>query len=267
MKVLFFGDVVGKPGRLALKHFIKQKLDDIHLDFIIANGENAAGGNGITPDIADELFAYGVDAITMGNHVWDKKEIMEFINGEQRIIRPANYPPGTPGQGYRVLTTKTKEKIGIINLSGRVFLSNLDCPFRVGEQIVKEVKLITNNIIIDFHAEATSEKVAFGWFMDGKVSAICGTHTHVQTSDGRILPKGSAYITDIGMTGPKDSVLGVKTELVIQKFLTQMPVRFEIAAGGLLLVNGVFIDIDRNGKATQIEPLNISISAHVEGHR
>lgn len=254
VKILFLGDVVGRPGRQAIKMFLKNYVSEHCIDVVIANGENAAGGNGITKEIAKELFSYGIDALSMGNHIWDKKEVLGFIDNEDRIIRPANYPPGTPGKGYTILKTKKGSKLGLLNLSGRVFLSNLDCPFRIGEQMVKELQAITKNIIVDFHAEATSEKVAFGWFMDGKVSAVCGTHTHIQTSDYRILPKGTAYITDVGMTGPRDSVLGVKSELVIKKFLTQMPVRFEVASG-IMQVNGVVIELFADGKAKHIEPL------------
>ncbi|MDS1029043.1 TIGR00282 family metallophosphoesterase [Bacillota bacterium LX-D] len=257
MKILVLGDIVGKPGRQAVKHFIKNFLQVNEIDLIIANGENAAGGNGITKDTAVELFNSGINVLTMGNHVWDKKEAIKLIDSEYRIVRPANYPPGTPGKGYTVVKTKTGDKVAVLNLSGRVFLSNLDCPFRLGEQLIKEIKQVTNKIIIDFHAEATSEKIAFAWFMDGKVSAIYGTHTHVPTNDFRILPKGTAYITDLGMSGPRDSVLGVKTELAIQKFITQMPVRFEVA-NGPVQVNGIILELMDDGKASKIEPVLVN---------
>ena len=255
VRILFFGDIVGRSGRLAVKIYLdEQDLDQY--DLIIANGENTAGGKGITRDIAEELYALGIDVITMGNHVWDKKDILRFINDEKRLIRPANYPSGTPGKGFTILQSKHDEKIAVINLAGRVFMSNLDYPFRTAELLVKEIKQVTNNIIIDFHGEATSEKLALGWFMAGKVSAIFGTHTHVQTNDARILPGGTAYITDVGMTGPKDSILGVKSDLVLQKFLTQMPVKFEVANGGAAQVNGVVLELDDEGKAISISLIN-----------
>ncbi len=253
LHILMVGDIVGRPGRRAVKqliHPLKKKYD---IDFVIANGENAAGGNGLTQEIAEELLDDGIDFITMGNHTWDKKEILEFIDLEPRLIRPANYPPGTPGKGSAVVKIAKDIKLGIVNLSGRVFLPPLDCPFRTAETIVNILSKETKIIIIDFHAEATSEKIAFGWYMDGKASAVIGTHTHVQTADERILPQGTGYITDVGMTGPRDSVLGVKTDLVISKFITQLPVRFEVATGPAQL-NGVLLHInEKTGKTEYIE--------------
>lgn len=237
------GDIFGKPGRKAVKELIKTYRNQYELDFVIANGENAAGGNGITREIANELYNAQIDFITMGNHTWDKKEIFQFIDTDKKIIRPANYPPGTPGRGLAIVPLSNGLKIGIINLSGRVFLPPLDCPFRVGERIVEEISKETHIIIVDFHAEATSEKIAMGWFMDGKVSAVVGTHTHVQTADERILPYGTGYITDVGMTGPHDSILGVKRDIVIQKFLTQLPARFETAQG-VAQLNAILLEID-----------------------
>lgn len=237
------GDIFGKPGRKAVKELIKTYRNQYELDFVIANGENAAGGNGITREIANELYNAQIDFITMGNHTWDKKEIFQFIDTDKKIIRPANYPPGTPGRGWAIVPLSNELKIGIINLSGRVFLPPLDCPFRVGERIVEEISKETHIIIVDFHAEATSEKIAMGWFMDGKVSAVVGTHTHVQTADERILPYGTGYITDVGMTGPHDSILGVKRDIVIQKFLTQLPARFETAQG-VAQFNAILLEID-----------------------
>jgi metallophosphoesterase (TIGR00282 family) len=254
VKILFFGDVVGRPGRQAIRDFLqRQKLNDY--DLIIANGENSAGGNGITRPIAEELYSLGIDCITLGNHTWDKKEILSFINTERRIVRPANYPPGTPGKGYTILHGRNGGKIAVVNLTGRIFLSNLDCPFRTAEQLTNDIKKVTNQIIVDFHAEATSEKIALGWFMDGKVSAVLGTHTHVQTNDYRVLPKGTAFITDVGMTGPRDSVLGVKPKLIIQRFLTQMPVKFEVAHG-VIQINAVMLELDKDGKAKEIKVIN-----------
>ncbi|MDW7675253.1 MAG: TIGR00282 family metallophosphoesterase [Bacillota bacterium] len=253
MNVLMIGDIVGRPGRTAVIKLVNQLKIEYKIDLVVANGENAAGGNGITKEIYEELLEVGIDVVTMGNHVWDKKEIMSFISAADKLVRPANYPVGTPGQGYKIVTAKSGEKLGVINLSGRVFLSNLECPFTQVNKIVTEIKRITPNILIDFHAEATSEKVAFGWYMDGRVSAVCGTHTHIQTADARILPNGTAYITDVGMTGPRDSVLGVKKELVINKFITHLPVRFEVASGPAQL-NGVVVMIDsQTGKAHNIQ--------------
>ncbi|MHB1418786.1 MAG: TIGR00282 family metallophosphoesterase [Bacillota bacterium] len=257
MKVLMIGDIVGRPGRRAVKQVLPQWIKEHAIDLTIANGENAAGGIGITKEICEELFSYGVDALTMGNHVWDKKDIYSFIDSEPRIVRPANYPPGTPGQGYITVNTRGRDKlkVGVVNLSGRVFLSTLECPFRMGREIIEKLQMQTPIIIVDFHAEATSEKVAMGWYLDGRASAVLGTHTHIQTADARILPRGTAYVTDVGMTGPRDSVLGVEVEAVLQKFLTQMPTRFEVA-GGVPQINAMLVEIDATtGKATGITPL------------
>jgi len=254
VKILFFGDIVGRPGRAAAKTFLTNHVIDEY-DLIIANGENAAGGNGLTLQVAEELYGFGIDCITLGNHAWDKKEIVTFLGNEKRLVRPANYPPGTPGNGYTILNSRHDDKVAVLNLMGRVFLANLDCPFRVAEHVIKEIKQVTNKIIVDFHAEVTSEKIALGWFLDGQVSAVLGTHTHVQTNDYRVLPKGTAYITDVGMTGPRNSVLGVKPELAIQKFLTQMPVRFEVA-NGATQVNAMVLELDEHGKAKSITAIN-----------
>lgn len=254
LNILMIGDIVGRPGRNAVKQYLE--VNSKQYDFIIANGENAAGGKGITPDIVYTLFNSGVDFITMGNHVWDKKEIIKFIEHEPNIIRPANYPPNSPGRGSMVIKLHNKIKIGLINLSGRVFLPALDCPFRTARTLVKEIRKETPIIIIDFHAEATSEKVALGWYLDGQVSAVLGTHTHIQTADERILPQGTAYISDIGMTGPRNSVLGVKKELIIQRFLTQLPTRFEIA-GGEAIFNAISLKIDKSsGKCLHLERIS-----------
>lgn len=253
MRVLMIGDIVGRPGRRAIFDNLSYLRNELNIDFVIANGENAAGGHGITKDIAKQLFAAGVDVFTMGNHVWNKKEIIDYIDKEKRIIRPANYPPGTPGAGYNIFQTKTGESLAVINISGRVFMQELDCPFRKANEIIEQIKDKIPLIFVDFHAEATSEKVAMGWFLDGRVSAVCGTHTHIQTADERILPQGSAYITDVGMTGPRDSVIGVNTEIVLEKFLTQMPRRFEVAETSYQL-NAVIIEADNaTGKAVTIE--------------
>ncbi|KNZ71159.1 metallophosphoesterase [Thermincola ferriacetica] len=252
MRLLMIGDIVGRPGRKAVKETLPGLKKELQVDVVVANGENAAGGTGITQDVANELFNAGIDILTMGNHVWDKKDVFTFIDKEKRIVRPANYPEGTPGLGYTVCEIQNT-KIIIINISGLVFMPNLRCPFRTVAEILEEAQDITPNIFVDFHAEATSEKIALAWYLNGRVTAVCGTHTHVQTADETILPDGTAYITDIGMTGPKNSVLGVKTDLVLQKFLTQMPVRFEVADGPYQF-NAVIIEFDElSGKARNIE--------------
>lgn len=254
MKVLFIGDIVGKTGRLAVKALLPLITNKYKIDLVLANGENAAGGFGITEKVASELFSYGIHILTSGNHIWDKKESIPYIGKEERIIRPMNYPPGVPGFGSTTLMIRGI-KTGIINLSGRVFMSNIDCPFRVGMAEIERIRKETNIIIIDFHAEATSEKIAFGYYVDGKVSAVIGTHTHVQTADEKILPNGTAYITDVGMTGPSDSIIGIDREQIIERFLLQMPKKFETAKGGGIL-SAVVIEIDDNsGKATAIQRL------------
>ena len=230
MHILMIGDIVGRPGRRAVKDNIAAIQREFSIDFTIANGENIAGGSGVTRETANELFGYGIDVLTGGNHIWDKKESFPFIAEEARIIRPANYPPGVPGAGYRIFSAG-EHKVAVVNLLGRVFMPDVDCPFRRAEEIVAELSSATPLIIVDFHAEATSEKMAFGWFLDGKVTAVLGTHTHVQTADERILPGGTAYITDVGMTGPRDAVIGVKKETIITRYFTQLPKRFEVAGG------------------------------------
>ncbi|RQD75421.1 MAG: TIGR00282 family metallophosphoesterase [Candidatus Syntrophonatronum acetioxidans] len=252
MKILMIGDVVGRTGRDCLRDLLAKIKENYEIDLVIANGENAAGGRGITRKVADDLFSYGVDILTSGNHVWDNKEIMEFIDQEERILRPVNYPPNTPGIGYKILWIK-EIPVGIINVMGKVFLSSLDCPFRTLEKVVKELRETTPNIIVDFHAEATSEKIAMGWFLDGQVSAVLGTHTHVQTADERIFPQGTAFICDVGMTGPVNGVIGVKKEAIIKMFLTQLPTKFEFLQESTSQFNGVIVEIDpAKGKAESI---------------
>ncbi|MGI5838321.1 MAG: TIGR00282 family metallophosphoesterase [bacterium] len=253
MRVLMLGDIVGQPGRTITEAMLERLKENYRIDLTIANGENAAGGIGITEPVARELFSIGIDVLTMGNHVWDKKEIFAFIDREPRIVRPLNYPQNPPGKGSLLYETKDGTKTGIISLSGRVYMNNLDCPFQTVAAEVERMRAKTPLIIVDFHAEATSEKVAMGWHLDGKVSVVAGTHTHVQTADERVLPGGTAYITDLGMTGPMNSVIGVKKELVLAKFLTQMPTRFYVAGGDMIL-SGAVIDIDaETGRAKQIE--------------
>lgn len=251
MRILFIGDIVGKPGREAIAAFLPDLQKEYALDLVIANAENASAGRGLTKDVANELYDSGIHFITLGNHVWDQKEILKFIDNENRLIRPANYPMGAPGKGFGFVV-RNGIRTGIINLSGRIFLPPLDNPFTMVIQLINKMAAETNVILVDFHAEATSEKVALGWFLNGKVSAVLGTHTHIQTADARILEQGTAYITDVGMTGPKDSVLGVKKEIIINNFITQMPVRFEVATGPIQ-INAVVIDVDeKTGKANQI---------------
>ena len=235
--VLFLGDVIGKPGRQAAARFLKES----RADFKVINGENMAGGLGITPSLAMEMLEAGADAITTGNHVWRKKEIIPYLMAEQRVIRPLNYPPGAPGFGY-TLVRKNGKAICVANIEGRTFMASLDCPFRSMEEF-----LTTNGdhapVIVDFHAEATSEKIAMGWFLDGRVACVVGTHTHVQTADEKILPQGTGYITDLGMTGPTQSVIGMDTAAVLERFVTQLPQKYEVAKGDLE-VQGVMITID-----------------------
>ncbi len=252
MRLLVIGDIVGKPGRRAVKENLVGLVKEFKVDITIANGENSAGGNGITREVGRELFALGIDVITMGNHVWNHKEIFNYIAQEKRIVRPANYPPGAPGLGVNVFMAKNGTGVAVMNISGRVFMPELDCPFRKVDELLEGLDSGVRVKLLDFHAEATSEKVAMGWYLDGRVSAVCGTHTHVQTADERILPGGTAYITDVGMTGPRDSVIGVKKELVIEKFTTQLPRRFEVANTDYQL-NAVVIDVDEDtGRALDI---------------
>ncbi len=258
MKILFIGDIVGKPGRNAVKEGLSDIVNKLKIDFVIANAENAAGGFGITKAIAEDLFSLGIDILTSGNHIWDKKEAVTYIPKENRLLRPANYPVEVPGTGSIVVNTSAGDKVAVLNLSGRIFMQPLDCPFQVSKREISALKEQTKIIIVDFHAEATSEKSAFGWFLDGKVSAVVGTHTHVQTADERILPKGTAFITDAGMTGPADSVIGVKREQIINKFLTHIPVRFETAKGRSIL-SCVVLDInEKTGTSTSIQRLQFT---------
>lgn len=259
MKILFIGDIVGKPGRQALKGILGRIISEYGIQFTIANGENAAGGMGITPPIAQEILSHGVDVLTSGNHIWAKKEIIPFLNEELRLLRPANYPSEVPGRGAGVYPLGDGRKIGILNLEGRVFMKNLDCPFRIGEKEIGILNRETNIIIVDFHAEATSEKMAMGWFLNGKVSAVLGTHTHVQTCDERILNRGTAYITDVGMTGPLDSVIGIRKQVALERILTHIPWKFDVANDEIEL-QGVIVEIDeKTGKSSGIERLRVSL--------
>ncbi|MCL6580670.1 MAG: TIGR00282 family metallophosphoesterase [Firmicutes bacterium] len=256
MRVLAIGDIVGRPGRRILASRLPGLRKELDVDFVVANAENAAGGVGITADIGQELLDLGIDLLTMGNHAWGKREAYEFLDNEPRIIRPANYPDGAPGRGWTVVRSRSGVPVGVGNLGGRVFfLSGLDCPFRTALTMVEELSRTAKIILVDFHAEATSEKVAMGHHLDGRVSAVFGTHTHVQTADARVLPGGTAYITDLGMTGPVDSVIGIKKDIVIERFLTQLPSRFEVATGPAVLCGALF-DIDESsGRACSAQAL------------
>lgn len=251
MNILFIGDIVGRPGRNYLKQSLSDIINENKIDFVIANGENTAGGTGITRSTYDELLDMGIDVVTLGNHTWAKKEIFDFIYEAERMIRPANYPEGTPGNGYIVIE-KNGIKFGIVNLCGRVFMECVECPFKTADSILSKIKDRADVIIVDFHAEATSEKQAMGWYLDGRVTAVLGTHTHVQTSDERVLPQGTAYITDVGMTGPLNSILGVDKDIIIKKFLTSLPARFEVAEGEAVL-GAVMVQLDESHKAIGIK--------------
>ncbi len=257
MKVLFIGDIFGEPGRRALARAVPRLVAQRQIDIVIGNGENAAGGFGITPELAEELFDLGLAVITTGNHAWDKKEILDYFPREPRLLRPANYPSGVPGNGSVVVESAGGEQLGVMQLMGRAYMPTLDCPFQVAKKELAALKKRTAAVIVDMHAEATSEKMAMGHYLDGEVVAVVGTHTHVQTADEQILPKGTAYLTDIGMTGPLHSVIGVKKELAIEKFLTGMPRRFEVASGPSVFC-AVLLDLDaRLGKALSIERIRI----------
>lgn len=260
MRILFLGDIVGSPGRDVIKKLVPSFREREKLDAVIANGENAASGSGVTVQTAEELFNSGIDVLTSGDHIWKKKEILEYLDRTDRLIRPANYPDGAPGLGATVVEIKNKGKFAVINLLGRVFMDAVDCPFLKAEKEIEKLQGETKIIIVDMHAEATSEKVALSWFLDGRVSAVIGTHTHVQTADEKILPKGTAYLTDAGMTGPFDSVIGRRKEPVIERFLTQLPTKFEVADNGLEM-HGAIIDIDdKTGKAISIRRVQEKVS-------
>jgi metallophosphoesterase (TIGR00282 family) len=260
MKVLFIGDIVGDSGRKALRKGIPNLVERLKIDFIIANAENAAGGFGITRDVGEEIFSLGVDVLTSGNHIWDKKEAVSYIAEEERLLRPANYPEDVPGNGSIIVTMPSGQTIAVLNISGRVFMNQTDNPFIVSKRELLKLKKHTNIIIVDFHAEATSEKSAIGWFLDGLASAVIGTHTHVQTADETILPNGTAFISDVGMTGPVNSIIGIKKEQIIKRFLTYMPARFETAKGASVL-SAVVIEIDtKSGFATNIDRIQVKFS-------
>ena len=253
MKLLFIGDIVGKPGRKAVRYFLPRLRETLGLDFIVANGENSAGGSGITPGTASEIFEAGVDVITCGDHLWDQREVVSLLNNEPRFVRPENYPEGTPGQGFCVQQIGDLPPIGVLNLQGQTFMKPIENPFYAADAAVDELREQTPIILVDMHAETTSEKIAMGRFLDGRVSAVIGTHTHVQTADEHIFPGGTAFLCDAGCAGPQESILGREIEPIIQRFLTYQPQRFAVASKRVTL-NGAVIDIDElSGKATSIE--------------
>jgi metallophosphoesterase (TIGR00282 family) len=265
VRILFIGDIFGRPGRNIVRAHLAELVEQHKINLIIANGENAAAGFGITPALVDEFFDLGIHVITTGNHIWDKREIMEYFasaNGTgpaRRVLRPANYPAGLPGWGFYQGRTPEEVPYAVINLQGRVFMSSNDDPFRVADKLLAEIK--AKVIIVDLHAEATSEKIAMGWYLDGRVTALIGTHTHVPTADERILPQGTAYITDVGMTGPYDGVIGVRKEQIISRFLNNLPTRFEAATGDVKLCAVVIECDDSTGRATSIQRLMVDEAA------
>lgn len=258
MKILFIGDVVGSPGREMVKEYLPKLKNKYQPKLTIINGENAAHGKGMTEKIYKQFLDWGAQVITMGNHTWDKKEIFEFIDDAKYLIRPANFPENNPGKGI-VFVNVNGVEVAVINLQGTVYLPAIDNPFHKVDELIVQAKSRTNIIFIDFHGEATSEKQAMGWYTDGRVSAVVGTHTHIQTADERILPGGTAYITDVGMTGPYDGILGMDRESVMKRFLTSMPVRFDITGNGNNQLNGIVVTIDvKTGKAKEIERILIN---------
>ncbi|MGC1108197.1 MAG: TIGR00282 family metallophosphoesterase [Candidatus Acidiferrales bacterium] len=255
MLILFVGDIVGSPGRSILKDHLADIVEHRKIDLAIVNCENAASGFGITPRLADELFAAGADVLTGGNHIWDRKEIMEYFPHQPRLLRPANFPDGLPGSGLYVGSARNGTPYAVLDLQGRTFMAPIDCPFRAAERELARTPPEVKVVLVDMHAETTSEKQAMGWFLDGKVSAVVGTHTHVATADAHVLPKGTAFITDVGMTGPHDSIIGMTKEPIIQRFLNSLPARFEVAEGDVQM-HAVVIDVDEStGRARSIEAL------------
>ena len=258
IRLLFLGDIVGRPGRELVRKGLPSLIEHHSVDLVIANVENAAAGRGVTREIGDSLLGWGVDVMTSGNHIWAQRETADYIGTEARLLRPANYPAGVPGNGSYLARTEAGRPVGVINVMGRVFMQDLDDPFKRVLEEMEQLRGRTRVILVDFHAEATSEKVAMGWHLDGKVTAVVGTHTHVQTADEQILPRGTAYLTDAGMTGPHDGVIGVEKAAVVDKFLRGMPVRMETATGNPRL-NGILIDADEaTGKAVAVQRLSLS---------
>ena len=258
MNLLFIGDIVGSSGRRAVEELLPRVVDRFAIDLVVANGENAAGGLGLTPQVADQLLGLGIDLITSGNHIWKHSEILPYLDSTDRVLRPANYPPGTPGQGLSIVETAAGEMAAVLNLEGRVFMSPLECPFRTADTLLSQLGPEIKVILVDMHAEATSEKLALGWYLDGRASAVVGTHTHVQTADERILPGGTGYLTDAGMTGPTDSVIGMKTDIIISRFLTQRPQSFKVASQNVRM-QGVVLKFDPQGRCAELTRINVPL--------
>ena len=260
MNILMVGDVYGEPGRAAIQKLLPRLRQEHEIDFAVVNVENAAGGFGITPPMARQVLEQGADVMTSGNHIWDKKEIVEYITKENLLLRPANFPAGTPGVGY-VTVKAGPHRVAVLNLMGRVFMSAIDCPFRKADEVLPQLHKETPIVLVDMHCEATSESLAMGWYLDGRVSAVVGTHRHVQTADERVLPGGTAYITDLGLTGPTDGVIGVDRDLIIQRFVSQMPVRFETAKGPAALHGAIIVVDPETGRASDIRRLRVPVPA------
>jgi hypothetical protein len=259
MKILFIADIVGRPGRRAVRELLPSLVPQYSIDLVVANVENAAAGFGVTQEVVEELFSYQIDVMTSGNHIWDKKEAAEFIGDYETLLRPVNYPPGTPGRGSVIVPTALGIHVGVVNLVGRVFMRAVDCPFRTVDMEIERLRHKAKVILVDVHAEATSEKQALGWFLDGRVSGIVGTHTHVQTADDKILPNGTAYITDVGMTGPHDSVIGTRKEAILERFLLQMPNKFDVAKNDIRFQAAVLDINETTGKSRGIERLDMPL--------
>lgn len=270
MRILFIGDIFGRPGRTIVRENLAALVKEHAVDLCIANGENAAGGFGLTPQIAEEFFDLGIDVITTGNHVWDKRELVEYFNAAvdepyspaRRVLRPANYPAGTPGVGVYEGSTRAGVDYAVMNLQGRVFMANIDDPFRVADRLLETIA--AKVIFVDMHAEATSEKIALGWYLDGRVTAVVGTHTHVPTADARVLPQGTAYQTDVGMTGPYDSVIGVQKEQILQRFLTSLPARFEAATNDVRFCAALVECDEQTGRARSIQRIMLYEDGRIE---
>lgn len=259
MRILFVGDIVGRPGRNALKNHLNNIVESRGIDLCIANAENSAAGNGITPRLGAELFGLKIDVLTSGNHIFDKKEVLPYFDQEPRLLRPANYPPSAPGKGLWVGTARNGVRYAVLNLQGRVFMPSIDCPFRTCENLLTALAPEIKVIFVDFHAEATAEKQAMGWYFDGKISALVGTHTHVATADEQVLPAGTAYISDVGMTGPHNSIIGVSKDIILPKFINQMPARFETAEGDVR-INAVEVEVNpETGRALRIERFSMKV--------
>jgi len=254
VKILFVGDIIGRPGRICMAAYLSEyRKKNTDFDFVIANVENAAGGFGLTKEISQKISSSGVDVQTSGNHIWDRKEIHSYFEAEPRLLRPANYPAGAPGLGYNIYSAKNGESVAVINLQGRIFMPSIDCPFRTIDKILNDLSGQAKLIFVDFHAEATSEKQALGWYLDGRVSGVFGTHTHVQTADERVLPGGTAYISDVGMSGPYASVIGVEVKDALYRIMSGLPNRFNIAEGDVRMA-AVIVNVDpATGKAQSIE--------------